>query len=633
MSQEYPVYNEIENKFPAKQYVLLGINLNFNAKYFTEKYVVDQLMEVSDYVNKRVDSLKNASEDALFDIESIIKKFYTVSLARITLIEETFKLDKHTKIYESIVDFSQRKAVELQEAEDQIYSIEAGVEADAAYRRARKQTRGRWVGGGFGVRGAIKGAATAGVMNLGSGAIHSLANGIGNMRSSFKAIGAKREIIREVIHDIKDSTSKILKQAIEILIKDIRVVCPQYIWNEDLSKQDEIIGLLKNQQLENQKEAIVNLLQSNPYQKENYYICLEYMAAEELPDNLEVLVEISKLFGIGFENELKDSLTKRVQSLAIEKKNLFLIASIEKVLFQSSEQEALDDQLYTAIKKDIDNSDMPDKMQKLEIFFDFAETFPKENFIDRYEIEIKNEIDSIFQKGYVEDETIADNAINQLQDIYEVHYFRKEIADIIQEKQNALKIKKRTVLGIVCDTIEEAREEREKVVGNVKFESIAEAEQERKKIQKQQMIANYELEQIKKLDSQNLSMVNYLVELKKRRFESEEGKKKEKEVESNVLQTYGRIEFNQKDISKYNFLQVICFLFGVLEIGIALSYGISNIFELEWGWIIFIIGMLILPWSQIKEYQDKKNELYEEKRVKKEIEKYFIVNEHTLRLK
>jgi hypothetical protein len=45
-----------------------------------------------------------------------------------------------------------------------------------AYREQQKAARGRWIGGGFGVSGAIKGAVTAGLMNFGSDMLHSFSD-------------------------------------------------------------------------------------------------------------------------------------------------------------------------------------------------------------------------------------------------------------------------------------------------------------------------------------------------------------------------------------------------------------------------------------------------------------------------
>lgn len=55
------------------------------------------------------------------------------------------------------------------------------------YRELRKDTRFQVVGGGFGVSGAVQGMATAGAINLTTGALHSLVNSFGNAMSEAEA--------------------------------------------------------------------------------------------------------------------------------------------------------------------------------------------------------------------------------------------------------------------------------------------------------------------------------------------------------------------------------------------------------------------------------------------------------------
>ena len=66
-------------------------------------------------------------------------------------------------------------------------TIEGNQEAAANMRAARKASRGRVVGGGFGVGGALKGMATAGAMNIGTGLAHSAVNVVGNIGSAINA--------------------------------------------------------------------------------------------------------------------------------------------------------------------------------------------------------------------------------------------------------------------------------------------------------------------------------------------------------------------------------------------------------------------------------------------------------------
>ncbi|WP_342066621.1 hypothetical protein [Achromobacter kerstersii] len=50
------------------------------------------------------------------------------------------------------------------------------VEDDKLHREARKDSRSRWSGGGFGLSGALSGAAKAGLLNMGSGLLHGAFN-------------------------------------------------------------------------------------------------------------------------------------------------------------------------------------------------------------------------------------------------------------------------------------------------------------------------------------------------------------------------------------------------------------------------------------------------------------------------
>lgn len=62
----------------------------------------------------------------------------------------------------------------------QVGKITGDAEAERTYRELRKEYRGRIIGGGFGLGGALQGMITAGVLNLASGAAHSIFNAIGN---------------------------------------------------------------------------------------------------------------------------------------------------------------------------------------------------------------------------------------------------------------------------------------------------------------------------------------------------------------------------------------------------------------------------------------------------------------------
>lgn len=69
----------------------------------------------------------------------------------------------------------QREIETLYEQYDSIQEEKKDIEYQ---REVQKASRGRWQGGGFGMKGAIKGAVNAAVLNAGSGLIHSIGDGI-----------------------------------------------------------------------------------------------------------------------------------------------------------------------------------------------------------------------------------------------------------------------------------------------------------------------------------------------------------------------------------------------------------------------------------------------------------------------
>lgn len=137
------------------------------------------------------------------DIKSVLDGYEIFSQKFIeeTLADYLFKELTSCEIYDiskaafiaSCTETSAR-AEALDIVEEKYFSILSKQEGEEAYRRARKASRGRWQGGGFGLSGAIKGAVQAGAMNAVSGLGHSLANAVGNAGSAISAVASKSEL-------------------------------------------------------------------------------------------------------------------------------------------------------------------------------------------------------------------------------------------------------------------------------------------------------------------------------------------------------------------------------------------------------------------------------------------------------
>ena len=64
------------------------------------------------------------------------------------------------------------------------------------YREQRKNSRGRFVGGGFGVSGAVRGSISAGALNMVTGTAHSLANAFGNAITDMQLAEKRRQVYK-----------------------------------------------------------------------------------------------------------------------------------------------------------------------------------------------------------------------------------------------------------------------------------------------------------------------------------------------------------------------------------------------------------------------------------------------------
>lgn len=207
--------------------------------------------------------------------------------------------------------------------------IEEKLEAEKEYRAERKQNRGRWEGGGFGLDGAIKGAAQAGAMNMASGAAHSVANGLGNLVSSAEAASRKRNLFDD---DLQYRTAQAVYQSVQlipfqlmnILLEEAQIVNDWYAYMYDPSGAEAIrknaIEII--QEPEDKREAMVKSLIMDPYRLKWYDD-----AIRNFGDQGKHIEQFATEFGMNERDQIN-----RIKRSAIEEK--------EAALYYHSEAEA-----------------------------------------------------------------------------------------------------------------------------------------------------------------------------------------------------------------------------------------------------------------------------------------------------
>lgn len=115
-------------------------------------------------IGKALESMPNEANKFIFGL--IDKGTEYLYSQGVYITQEEF-FEKYDHIY--TMDYDRYYSVTL-EKYSEILDMKKEM---AAYRETIKMSRGRWQGGGFGVKGAIKGAVTASALNMGSDFLHS----------------------------------------------------------------------------------------------------------------------------------------------------------------------------------------------------------------------------------------------------------------------------------------------------------------------------------------------------------------------------------------------------------------------------------------------------------------------------
>ena len=175
----------------------------------------------------------------------------------------------------------------LEKLEDEYASILCDEAEMRQYRELRKLNRGRWVGGGFGLKGALAGAAQASLMNAANAGIHSIVNLIGNANSSRKTRNAIRQLFSG---DTQDDLSK----RIWCCVYDIRIVdmyaqekCKNkkfvFYSAEDYENAEVTVRKLKGaskQVIDSQRNILVQNIKTCPFVMEQYWLLLKNLGDE-----------------------------------------------------------------------------------------------------------------------------------------------------------------------------------------------------------------------------------------------------------------------------------------------------------------------------------------------------------------
>ena len=157
-----------------KKYTLFGKNIVFDD-------AAERAYEIKvnyEFVELRISQEFRAWYKKQNTIQNVINNFvdFVNTAYSELLVSDKFHKLQECGIYDMTADMYARKCLSFSGAQYALDTVESQYDAiteqqhaEKEYREARKASRGRWCGGGFGLGGALKGAATAGALNAVSG--------------------------------------------------------------------------------------------------------------------------------------------------------------------------------------------------------------------------------------------------------------------------------------------------------------------------------------------------------------------------------------------------------------------------------------------------------------------------------
>ena len=180
-------------------------------------------------------------------------------------------------------------------------------EDEHEYREQRKENRGRFVGGGFGLGGAISGSLKAGALNMATGLGHSVFNSIGNAMSNYEASKKLKELYE--LPQCRD----ILLNSVNILVNNIWLIMINDVYqlsiaaDQEMKKSEAIFNNVINGRIpkEKTKAALLDVLSINPLKAQAYDELVEYLDQDELAELLNMYDSLEICY-LGADNNLAE---------------------------------------------------------------------------------------------------------------------------------------------------------------------------------------------------------------------------------------------------------------------------------------------------------------------------------------
>ena len=416
--QQKNINEKIDIKF-SREMTFMDVYIYFKGAYFVENYIQSLLTNVALKAERASQSIKVSADSALSRIVSLITEFAELMSRKLEQVESYFCIAEQSTYYEMLEDYVDNKLLDILAVNEACKEIEQGVDMKTAYRSARKACRGRWIGGGFGLKGALTGAAQAGALNAGTGAVHSMVNLIGNTATYIKATNQRESLIRQINNSIPKEVNDMADKFARGYIGILKTLHPEIFYSVNSVEEGRIKAIISQGFCEDSRRLGVKLLKINPYNLENYQLVYNIIRQEKMidifKDNIKKLIEISEWFNIDFVQWLKELLQKKLIKIEISAINLQQLISIESLIYcDDKDIKKYDHSLLAACQKQIREDGIENIDIKVSVLAAFCQKYSQKKFLEDYQGLLSYDINAANVHTQTDFTTKGDMAIRQV---------------------------------------------------------------------------------------------------------------------------------------------------------------------------------------------------------------------------
>lgn len=172
----------------------------------------------------------------------------------------------------------------FQQVYDQFVDLETEKLGEEERRRIRKDMRGRFTGGGFGLDAAIWASLEAGAVNLVTGAAHSVFNALGNLVTSVRISGKESDIYNnpDTLRALVKALDRCVREAfVRILPQRVLGLSPSGVSREDLQRAAGIMDNILHGRIPQDKEPrlLLEVLRAMPVDRRAYAALAPHLTA------------------------------------------------------------------------------------------------------------------------------------------------------------------------------------------------------------------------------------------------------------------------------------------------------------------------------------------------------------------